>query len=339
MNKAGFSGSRTGMAIVLAGFAGLFLSGCATTPPVTGPSDRPSAPAAVMPKVEPPPPSAEVPAVAPAAPIVTRAPKKRVAVIKFEDKSVYGRGRLGAAVQDILTTELAKSGLFILVSRGDDLNLVLDEQDLGASGIVKEGTGAKPGEVLGLNAIVTGAVSQFGVKQKSATYVIGASKTQTAEATVDVRVVDATTGQVVFAESGTGVHEESSTQVLGIGGAKGYDETLEGKALRAAVSQFINNLIQRMDAIPWSGKIAAVDEEEIAINAGQKTGLVIGERLRVFGEGREVIDPDTRLSLGRKPGREKGEIVVSGFFGEDAAVCRRVSGEGFAVNDIVKLAR
>jgi len=52
-----------------------------------------------------------------------------------------------------------------------------------------------------------------------------------------------------------------------------------------------------------------------------------------------VIDPDTKLSLGRKPGKEKGEIVVSGFFGEDAAVCRRVSGEGIAVNDIVKLAR
>jgi len=327
MKTMGFSTSRAGMAIVLAYVAALFFAGCATTPPVTGPSDSPSAPAAVMTKGE------------PVAPIVTRAPKKRVAVVKFQEKSAYGRGRLGEAVQDILMTELSKSGLFILVSRGGDLDLVLDEQDLGMSGVVKEETGAKSGEVLGLNAIVTGAVSQFGVKQKSATYLIGASKTQTAEAIVDVRVVDATTGQVIFAESGTGVHEESSTQVLGIGGAKGYDETLEGKALRAAVSQFIDNLIQRMEAIPWSGKIAAVDGGEIAVNAGQKTGLVIGYRLRVFGEGQEVIDPDTKLSLGRKPGREKGEIVVTGFFGEDAAICRQVGGEGFAVNDIVKLAR
>ncbi|HSL98762.1 MAG TPA: CsgG/HfaB family protein [Candidatus Limnocylindria bacterium] len=327
MKKMGFSTYRTGMAIVLAYVVALSFAGCATTPPVTGPSDSPSAPAAVMPKVE------------PVAPIVMQVPKKRVAVVKFQEKSAYGRGRLGEAVQDILMTELSKSGLFILVSRGGDLDLVLDEQDLGMSGVVKEGTGAKSGEVLGLNAIVTGAVSQFGVKQKSATYLIGASKTQTAEATIDVRVVDATTGQVIFAESGTGVHEESSTQVLGIGGAKGYDETLEGKALRAAVSQFIDNLIQRMEAIPWSGKIAAVDGGEIAVNAGQKTGLVIGYRLRVFGEGQEVIDPDTKLSLGRKPGREKGEIVVTGFFGEDAAICRQVSGEGFAVNDIVKLAR
>ncbi len=324
MRTRALSGSRRAVSIALAGF---FLAGCATSPPVTGPSDRPSATAAVMPRAE------------ALAPIVTRGPKKRVAVIRFQDKSAYGRGRLGEAVQDILMTELSKSGLFVLVSRGADLDLVLDEQDLGTSGIVRKGTGPKSGEILGLNAIVTGAVSQFGVKQKSATYLVGASKTQTAEATVDVRVVDATSGQVIFAESGTGIHEESSTQVLGIGGAKGYDETMEGKALRAAISKFIDNLIQRMEAIPWSGKVAAVDGDEITINAGQKTGLLAGDRLRVFGEGREVIDPDTKLSLGRKPGREKGEIVVSGFFGEDAAVCRRVSGEGFAVNDIVKLAR
>ncbi len=327
MKKAVLLALRVGRTIVVAGVTLLILAGCATTPPVTGPSEKPSAQAAVLSREE------------PQAPIVTRGPKKRVAVIRFQDKSAYGRGRLGGAVQDILTTELAKSGLFILISRGGDLDLVLDEQDLSKTDIAKEGTGPKSGEVLGLNAIVTGAVSQFGVKQKSATYLLGASKTQTAEATVDIRVVDATTGQVIFADSGTGIHEESSTQVLGIGGAKGYDETLEGKALRAAISKFIDNLIRRMESIPWSGKVAAVDADEITINAGRKTGLVMGDRLRVFGAGREVIDPDTKLSLGRKPGKEKGEIAVSGFFGEDAAVCRRIRGEGFAVNDIVKLER
>lgn len=304
----------------------IFLAGCASAPPITGPAERPSAPAAIR--------GAEG-----AASITTRGPKKRVAVVKFTDKSAYGRGRLGGAVQDILITELSKSGQFILVSRGADMDLVLDEQDLGRTAMIKQGTGAKSGEVLGLNAIVTGAVSQFGVKQKSATYLVGASKVQTAEATVDVRLVDASTGQVIFAESGNGIYEESSTQVLGMGGTKGYDETMEGKALRAAISKFIDNLIQRMATMEWSGKVASVDGDEITVNAGRKTGLSVGDRLRVFGEGREVIDPDTKVSLGRKPGREKGAITVVDFFGEDAAVCRRVGGEGIAVNDIVKLAR
>lgn len=322
-NRGAAVGSR--MIALAAGFA--LLAGCATSPPITGPADRGSAPAAVARRT------------APQAGIATRGPKKRVAVVRFQDKSAYGRGRLGGAVQDILMTELAKSGLFILVSRGSDLDLVLDEQDLATSGILKAGTGAKSGEVLGLNAIVTGAVSQFGVKQKSATYLVGASKVQTAEATVDVRVIDAATGQVIYADSGNGVYEESSTQVLGIGGAKGYDETMEGKALRAAIAKFLDNLIARMETIEWSGKIASVDGGEVVVNAGGKTGLLMGDRLRVYGEGREVIDPDTKVSLGRRPGRVKGEIEVVDFFGEDASICRTVSGEGFAVNDIVRLAK
>ena len=304
----------------------LLLGACATSPPVTGPSEQPSAPAG------------EFRRGGAAAPVVTTGPMLRVAVVKFQDKSAYGRGRLGGAVQDILTTELAKSGRFILVARGGDLDVILDEQDLAKAGGVKAGTGAAAGEVLGLNAVVTGAVSQFGVKQKSATYLVGASKTQTAEATVDVRVIDAATGQVIFADSGNGVHETSSTQVLGIGGATGYDETIEGKALRAAIAKFIDNMVRRLEAIEWSGKVAAVDGDEVTVNAGRKTGLLAGDRLRVFGEGREVIDPDTKVSLGRKPGAEKGEIEVVDFFGADAAVCRRVGGGGFAVNDIVKLA-
>lgn len=315
---------RTMISAALA--AVLALSGCASAPPITGPADRPSAPAAAMRRAE------------PQAAIVTKGPKLRVAVVKFRDKSAYGRGRLGGAIREILETELAKSGRFILVTRGD-LDLVLDEQDLEKSGTIKAGTGPRSGEVLGVNAIVTGAVTQFGVKQKSATYLIGASKVQTAEATVDVKVIDATTGRIIYADSGSGVYEESSTQVLGIGGAKGYDETLEGKAFRAAVSKFIDNLIGRMASMEWSGKVASVDGDEVTVNAGRKTGLVIGDRLTVYGEGREVIDPDTKVSLGRRPGKEKGEIVVSDFFGEDAAICRRASGRGFAVNDIVKMAR
>src|SRR3972149_6759629 len=122
-----------------------------------------------------------------------------------------------------------------------------------------------------------------------------------------------------------------------MGGTKGDDETLEGKALRAAISKFIDNLIQRMEAMEWSGKVAAVDAEEITVNAGRKTGLAVGDRARGFGEGREGIDPDTKGSLGRKPGQEKGEITGTDFFGEDAAVCRRGRGGGVGGNDIGEL--
>jgi curli biogenesis system outer membrane secretion channel CsgG len=307
---------------------GVAVSGCATTPPVTGPSTGESAPAA----------ETGYRAQPQTAPIVSKGPKLRVAVVRFQDKSAYGRGRLGSAIQDILITELARSGRFIMVTR-QDLDLILDEQDLAKSGTIRAGTGPKSGDVLGVNAIVTGVISQFGVKQKSATYLVGASKTQTAEATVDVRVIDATTGQIIYAESGNGVYETSSTEVLGIGGRAGYDETVEGKAFRAAVSKFIDNLIAKMASVEWTGKIASVDGGEVTVNAGKKTGLAVGDRLRVYGEGREVIDPDTKISLGRRPGAEKGEIQIVDFFGEDASIGKAIGGGGFAVNDIVRFGK
>ena len=312
------------LAVILFAFVA---AGCATTPPVTGPSTRGSAPATGISNAQ-----------APSAPILTQGPKLRVAVVKFTDKSAYGKGRLGGAAQDILTTELARSDKFIMITR-QDLDLLQDEQDLARSGLVKAGTGAKSGEILGVNAIITGVVSQFGVKQTSANYLLGASKTQTAEATVDVRLVDANTGQIIFAESGVGVHESSSTEVLGIGGRTGYDETMEGKAFRAAIAKFIDNLIQKMELIEWTGKVAFVEGGEITVNAGARTGLRAGDRLQVFGEGREVIDPDTKMPLGRMPGPKKGEIEVINFFGEDASIGRIVSGSGFAVNDIVRFGK
>jgi len=307
---------------------GAAVAGCATAPSYTGPSTRESVPAAEAGNRKP----------AQTGPIASKGPKLRVAVVKFSDKSPYGRGRLGTVVQDILTTELARTGLFIMVTR-EDLGLILDEQDLAKSGTIKAGTGPKSGEVLGVNAIVTGVISQYGVRQKSASYLLGASKTQIAEATVDVRLVDATSGRIIFAESGSGVHETSSTEFLGVGGRTGYDETIEGKALRAAISKFIDNLVGKMATMEWTGKIASVEGGEVTVNAGKKTGLVVGDRLRVYGEGREVIDPDTKVSLGRRPGPEKGEIEIVDFFGEDASIGKVLQGRGFAVNDIVRFGK
>jgi len=94
-----------------------------------------------------------------------------------------------------------------------------------------------------------------------------------------------------------------------------------------------------MASMEWTGKVASVEGGEVTLNAGKKTGLAVGDRLRVYGEGREVIDPDTKVSLGRRPGAEKGEIEIVDFFGEDASIGKVLQGKGFAVNDIVRFGK
>ncbi len=270
--------------------------------------------------------------------LATKGPKKRIGIVDFVNKTAYGRGRLGSSAQDILTTELFKTDSFIIVERAQ-LAKVLDEQSLGQTGVVDSRTAAQLGRVLGLNAIVTGSISQFGVQTRGQDYGVYKKKVQTAECTVDVRVVDASTGQVLFAESGEGYAETAVKEAFGLGQKGGYDETLGQESLRSAVTKFMSNLIQQLDTLEWNGRIAKVSGSMVYVNAGEDTGLNVGDILTVVELGEEIFDPQTGLSMGRVPGRTRGELQVTGFFGKDGSVCRVKSGGGFKTNDLVKLAQ
>ena len=89
-------------------------------------------------------------------------PKRRIGVVDFEDKAPYGQGKLGNVATDILVTELTKTGKFIVVER-DKINSLMAEQKFDQSEVVNPDTAAKVGKILGLNAIVTGAVTGFSV--------------------------------------------------------------------------------------------------------------------------------------------------------------------------------
>ena len=75
----------------------------------------------------------------------------------------------------------------------------------------------------------------------------------------------------------------------------------------------------------------------VYLNAGQKTGLEVGTVLLVQELGEEIMDPQTQLPLGRAPGKGKGEVLVTDFFGKDGSVATTTSGAGFSTNDVVKL--
>ncbi len=263
-------------------------------------------------------------------------PKKRVCIVDFENKSEYGQGRLGRSASDILATELFKSGAFILVERSK-MQQLLHEQALGQSGAIDPATAAKAGQLLGCGAIVTGSISQFGVKVIGTDYGVYKQKEQKADCTVDVRVVDTSTGQVLFADSGKGEYERKVTQVLGMGQYAGYDETLGQEALRAAVTKFIDNLIQQLQSVAWSGRIAGIQGNRVYINAGQKTGLRVGDELIVTELGEEIKDPQTGLVIGRAPGPVLGRLRIIGFFGDDGSVATVEAGSGFKIGDQVTL--
>ncbi|MBI4669072.1 MAG: hypothetical protein HY747_07775 [Elusimicrobia bacterium] len=225
-------------------------------------------------------------------------PKRRVGVVDFENKTAYGQNRLGGAAADILITELTKTGKFVVVER-DKLNSVLGEQKLGMTGAIDSNTAAQAGKILGLNAIVTGAISNFGVNTTGSDYLITQSKRQVAQATVDIRVVDAETGQVLYADSGKGEGKSATGQFLGMGTKGGYSEGLEGEALRAAIAQLVENITSQINKKPWSCRIADADGSTVYIDAGMESGMEVGQKLVVFKLGKEIRSPTTGLVIGR----------------------------------------
>jgi curli biogenesis system outer membrane secretion channel CsgG len=267
-------------------------------------------------------------------------PKLRVGVVNFQNKTPSKVLGIGEAAADILGTILQKTNRFIVIPQ-QDIESIMQQQKMGATGAINPDTAAKMGQILGLNAIVTGAVTAYSETEEGKDLLVYKSKKQIARVTVDYRIVDTTTGVQLMADSGEGVYEKSVGAVLGMGGRAGYDPDLRDGALRDALTKAMVNMQKQLESSPWKGKIMKVAGDKIYINAGRKTGLKVGDKLDVYKVGEALIDPDTGIKLGTTEDKVGQVIVLQNDLGDkaDVSVARTTSGMGFNKGDIVKFVR
>jgi curli biogenesis system outer membrane secretion channel CsgG len=267
-----------------------------------------------------------------------KGPKLRVGVVNFQNKTPSKVQGIGEAAADILGTILQKTERFIVIPQ-QDMESILSQQQLGATGAINPDTAAKMGEIMGLNAIVTGAISAYSEAEEATKFIVGGTRTNIARVTVDYRIVDTTTGVQLLADSGAGIYEKKVTKVLGAGSEAGYDSDLRDGALRDALTKAMVNMMKQLGKRKWNGRIAQVDEGSLYINAGQKSGLNVGTKLDVFRPGKEIIDPVTKMKLGTTEKRIGQAIVQQNDIGDqaDLSIASPTSGTGFQPGDIVKL--
>lgn len=181
---------------------------------------------------------------------------KRIAVMKFDDKTAKGWRGIGEGMSEMLATALVDSGRFIVLER-QAIRDVIQEQDLGASGRVKRETAAPVGEIEGAELLIYGAVTEFEPEKGGIgggtfvpglkTGVIGGVKW--AHVAIDLRIVDAKTSRIVA----TTKVEGKSTDIGGgvgtvIGGGKtrmpialgGWSKTPMEQAIRVCIDQAVN---------------------------------------------------------------------------------------------------
>jgi len=263
-------------------------------------------------------------------------PKLRVGVVNFQNKTPSKVLGIGEAAADILGTILQKTGRFIVIPQ-QDIESIAQQQHLGATGMINPDTAAKMGEVLGLNAIVTGAVTAYSEAEEGQDYLVYKKKKQIARVTVDYRIVDTTTGVQLMADSGAGIYEKSVGTALGMGGKSSYDPDLRDGALRDALTKAMVNMMKQLGKRKWSGRIASAKGSQVYINAGQKSGIQVGDKLLVYRPGDAIIDPVTRVKIGTEE-NFIGEItVLQNDLGDAGDLSRAQGGGQFKTGDIVKL--
>jgi len=177
-------------------------------------------------------------------------PRYTVALGSFANQSSYGTGIfgggdvLGSQAKAILETDLQQTNRFNVVDRNNMAQLRSEAGMRGESQALQ-----------GAQVVITGAVTDFGRRttgDQELYGILGAGKTQTVYAKVDLDVVDVRTSQVLYAVQGAGEYRLSDREMLGFGGSAGYDSIINGKALNLAIMQGIDKLTLGMQNGAWS---------------------------------------------------------------------------------------
>ena len=232
--------------------------------------------------------AASLPALIAYAPATAAAPvpkseRPRVVVLDFPVASGayegwhgwgYGGGEthISSALQELMTTALLTKGegKIRLIER-KQLESIIGEQKLGASGLVDEATAVKMGKIIGCRYMVVGKVTRFAYKKSgfgtgwgvtallnkvnpsggAANAVAGDVKVGKASFTgrLDVRLIDVQTSEILIVAKEEGTTKDTTVKVAGTGNEVQYDQELVNKIFEPVADKIADTLIKKISAL------------------------------------------------------------------------------------------
>ncbi len=176
--------------------------------------------------------------------------KPRLAIRSFDNKT---DGNVpAAAITEMMTTELFNAKIFTLVER-ERLGDVAAEIRLGQSGLVEESTAPELGKVKGAQLTMTGAITQYFYNASGGVIPVpggGAGlASRTAYVTIDLRIINTSTGEIVYAAAEQGASNQTLGGVITQYGAFGSGKI--GGILAAATRKAVIKHVESMKSTVW----------------------------------------------------------------------------------------
>lgn len=239
--------------------------------------------------------------------------KRKVAIARFSNETQYAKGifydkdndPITNQALDILTTKLASSNKFILLER-QEMDKIMEEYRLSEN----------EGQKVGADYLIIGSVTEFGRKNVGDVNAFSRSKTQTVQAGVSLRLVDVSTGQIIYSEEAKGEAETTNKTVMGLGERTDYDATLSDKAISVAISKLVENIINNCMDRPWKSYFLTYDQDGILISGGASQGIKMNDVFEVVEKGKSVKNPQTGMMV-ELPGKTVGKVKIMYMGGEN----------------------
>ncbi len=254
--------------------------------------------------------------------------RKKVAILDFENLTTYKDEKIEEAVAKKLSDKLEATQRVVTLDKAV-LSETLRREGFKFEKLSDPAVMKRAHQSLGIQAFALGTVTDVSLLSSKASET---SDEEVAFATskVEIRLIDASTGNLLKTFIGRSP----------IFGTKESGEYSRGKAVLKAIDfgldDVLDSFLRQLDLLDWTTSIAKIDGENIYLNAGKLSGIRIGDTFEVFGPGKEIINPNTKLSLGWTTGKLKGAVRITDLFGVDAAVAKSVQGSGFNSEDVVR---
>ena len=197
---------------------------------------------------------------------------------------------VGQAIPAILTTELANFDRFSVIER-EQLELVLKEQELGASGGVTAESAARMKQLLGVDYLITGKVTEFVVEQgKSSSFSmfgVGSSSKapDVAKVSIEVKVLDSESARIVATAScrkNIEIGKGSSSTNVGLIKTSSNNSSSSDSAMGNVYYAIAKDLADQLNTVKfkslpakvkYTGFVAYVEGDKVYINLGSKHGI------------------------------------------------------------------
>ena len=240
-------------------------------------------------------------------------------------QAIFGtQQNIGTGIQAMLVKRVAQDGKYTVVERRKVANII-KEQDFSASNRVKQGTGARVGQIRGANLTLMGDIVVFGRDDRKTSAGVGAivpgaggaaggyKGDAKAVVVLDYRIVDTETSEVVASGEARGESKRTSKGFgaamfaggVGVGGgfnmtSSNFAETIIGEATMDAVNKLAVDINMRDlnggaggRELDLDARVADVSGNSITINAGTAAGLAVGQTFTIYHKGKEIKDPTT----------------------------------------------